>query len=628
VVPDSTLSAALTRPIPGPVGFLLVIALWLMARPYAGLSHDGILYLGQAMLHLRPETMAGDLFFSFGSQDSFTVFSRLLAVLYSHADLHWVQVGLLATSYAALVTLVWHLLEPLGSPLQRWLGLCALAVLSHQYGGHNIFAFAERFVTARTWAEPMALLCLLLLIRGRWWLSSLALFATVFLHPLIAVGCVVVGWCWLLIDDRRWLWATGLCALPLMGGLAGLVPFDKAFQTYDPAWWGAVERFSGQVLVTTWSVTDASTIVFDLLLLALATRWFSTALSRLSLAVLLATVLLLAVSSWGADLAHNVLITQLQLWRVTWMAHLLACALLPALVLHAWQLPQHGKLLALSMCLAVVACNGLWTSGWVFVLWLLGALMLHWQQPRLSRLMVTWAPRMTAAVLVVLSVAILLANGALLRENNGPLGHADITLLLVTLPTLALPLAGLLLGGAIHGDRARLGALALTSIVIAYGIANWDRRNPLTRSTEEGFQQEHPFSRFIPPQAQVMWNGVPAGPWVLLNRASFWSHHQGSGLLFNRETAVEFVRRQKIFEPLELQETLCRMTAALNDQQRASTHDCAPTLALLKRMCRTERGPDFLIFERQLPGAVAQWTLNTGSGSTRTWYLYDCLQSR
>ena len=52
-----------------------MVAIWVFSHPYRGILHDGILYLAQALLRTRPETFSRDLFFAYGSQDSYTLFS-------------------------------------------------------------------------------------------------------------------------------------------------------------------------------------------------------------------------------------------------------------------------------------------------------------------------------------------------------------------------------------------------------------------------------------------------------------------------------------------------------------------------------------------------------------------------
>ena len=57
----------------------VLLALNALARPYAGIAHDARLYSAQVLHQLEPESYSDDLFFRYGSQDQFSIFSRVAA---------------------------------------------------------------------------------------------------------------------------------------------------------------------------------------------------------------------------------------------------------------------------------------------------------------------------------------------------------------------------------------------------------------------------------------------------------------------------------------------------------------------------------------------------------------------
>src|SRR5438128_11066085 len=59
--------------------FLVLVAINALARPYGGIIHDARLYSAQVLHQLDPQTLGDDLFFRYGSQDQFSVFSRFAA---------------------------------------------------------------------------------------------------------------------------------------------------------------------------------------------------------------------------------------------------------------------------------------------------------------------------------------------------------------------------------------------------------------------------------------------------------------------------------------------------------------------------------------------------------------------
>src|SRR5579883_2224823 len=60
---------------------LLLLSVNAVALPYAGITHDARLYSGQVLNHVEDGAYSGDLFFRYGSQDKYSLFSVLAAPL-------------------------------------------------------------------------------------------------------------------------------------------------------------------------------------------------------------------------------------------------------------------------------------------------------------------------------------------------------------------------------------------------------------------------------------------------------------------------------------------------------------------------------------------------------------------
>lgn len=604
---------------------LVVVALWLLARPYDGLRHDGVLYFGQALLQLEHGEMSKDVFFAFGSQDRFSLFSRALAPLYA-----WIGIGptnllLLVICQAALFSGVWRLLAPLPDNEQKWLALVAIAVCSHIYGGIRIFAFGEGFVTGRTLAEPLAVFAVVMLMRRRRAAALACWVSSALLHPLVALPVLAVGWCLLCLQDKAWLRAAWLLLLPLVLAISGVAPFDSLLLHFDTAWWALVEANNRHVLLLQWDLGDWQVVVFDLLVLATACRTLP-AMAELAKATLLASVLLIAMSLLGADLLRNVLITQLQLWRVMWFAHMLALALLPAICLALWRRRPVGGLAALALATAGVAAYGFWDAGWALLIWAAAALTLMSSEQPLSPALRRAAFGATWMALAGITISLALRTADALAADS-PEASRWVQIA-ATSPALMFPAAWWLLTATRRGAGFLLIATAVSLIAVAYGAATWDRRSPWIRSLESRLERPHPFTVLIPPGAQVYWHKDLLATWALLRRPSYYSVQQSSGLLFSRETALEYGRRERAFAPLHLQAQICGLMAGLNDV-KSDEHDCTPTQEVVDELCQMHDGPDFLIFERNLKrGVVARWTFSESEMKARTYYLYDCSSIR
>ena len=61
--------------------FLLCLLVWFLNHPYQGVWHDARVYGLLAAHWLSPPAFADDLFFSFGSQGSFSLFTPLYGQL-------------------------------------------------------------------------------------------------------------------------------------------------------------------------------------------------------------------------------------------------------------------------------------------------------------------------------------------------------------------------------------------------------------------------------------------------------------------------------------------------------------------------------------------------------------------
>ena len=68
---------------------LLVITLWLVTRPYQGIVDDSRFYTVQALNEMLHGRFADDLYFQFGSQDQFSIFSRIYEPFLAAFGMAW-----------------------------------------------------------------------------------------------------------------------------------------------------------------------------------------------------------------------------------------------------------------------------------------------------------------------------------------------------------------------------------------------------------------------------------------------------------------------------------------------------------------------------------------------------------
>jgi hypothetical protein len=264
-IPQPAASADFTERLAGLLRHPVVLWAWLFAAcsvtwPYLGLIHDGRLYAGQVQSRLDPELLRGDLFFEYGSQDRFSLFSTLMAPLVRAvgfdaaffayyvialglfvAGLQRVVVRLVPNSAAALVGLVFAVMAPL------------------PYGGHNVFHVIEPFTTPRLIASALTLLGLAWTLDGRAFRAGGSLLLALAFHPLMAFPGVLIaiGYAiWRSLGGRVLGILVGVAtvltvttfAIPLLG--------SKLFGYCDEAWTEGMRQFCFYQFPDAWRWND------------------------------------------------------------------------------------------------------------------------------------------------------------------------------------------------------------------------------------------------------------------------------------------------------------------------------------------------------------------------------------
>jgi hypothetical protein len=605
---------------------LLALVLVLGGEPYRGVRHDSILYTGQALAHLNPGWAASDLYFAHGSQDRFSIFSSCVAwLLGHHVNLAVADMALLFAAWAVWVVALLALTRTL-APRERWFAVLVVMASSHFFGTARILGFMEPFVTARTWAEPVVLLALAALLDERWVLAVLGFVLAMLLHPLVALPVGAVALAYLISRDRRWT-ALLLLALPAIGlAFAGVAPFDGLLKTYDPQWFQATLLSNDIVYVSNWSRTDATITIALMVTLWLACRGSSTPFARLGRAATAATPVLFLASFIGADLFHNVLITQLQLWRVTWILDVLALASLPLLLEREWRKGAKGRCAAIAVFVCACAMDAWVPTGWMLGCWALFALLLSASRTEVKSSIIGLA--ILATVVAALGLVALQVVNAVQQLGVDWQGMkiAQPFSIPFTLPLVALPVALVLLLGWRRAGAARAASVAVAATLLVMVATHWDQRSPWARYVESAQPGAHPFDALVPPGAQVYWNSDTAAAWILLQRANFISSSQTSGLLFNRETALAALQR------------VPALLAVMGNQGRCASLQMVGATALDRGVCDLPRDkflglctvrpshPDFLVAPVDFgTGVVSRWTFAPDDGSAPTTYaLYDC----
>lgn len=591
--------------------FLLALAAWLLARPYTGIRHDGMLYMAQALMRRWPDIYSGDFFFAHGSQDRFSIFSSVFAWLADHTS--WVgivPVLLLGCQLACALTLVLLLRQLLPLPFVA-LGLM-LAAASPYYGGYAMFSYGEPFLTARSMAEPLVLAALAVAVAGRPGRALPLLALAAVMHPLIALPGIGI-WFVMQAERRPRLWWLVLVVPAVFAAAALGVPGLEALTArFDPQWWSGLGP-NAAVFPQNWPMHDWADLMFDLVVLATCSRIAEPRLASLARAALLVGAVGVGAAAWGGEVLRFVLATQAQLWRAQWTAHALACGVFPWLV---WRLRNRGPYAWLGLALIFSGIAFRAQDNALFAP-LLGALALWWAHrgtPAMTRAFRMFAIAAVGFLVVAAAVNDLNLSTALglARSDESDLGYFQR---LFESPGIGA--AMLALGATLALRLPRHGlAVGVLALVVAFGT--WDRRSDWSQYIEAHLDSATPWDTIIPRRAQVYWPQDLQAPWLLIKRASYFTLPQGSGLIFNRDTAMDYHFRRDVVDVFEVQSELCRKFGTL-------LGSCTIGPDAMQEACARKGGPDFIVTPRSVAVPLRDhWVIDLGQGGKREYFLYDC----
>lgn len=604
---------------------MLGLSLMFMIQGYFGIDHDSALYLGEILRVRFPDILGHDLFFAYGSQGRYTLFPHLIAAVLPYFDVSALFMWATAVGMLLFAGASWGFLRTLVPEGQRFLPWLTLLCLPTVYGAYRIFGYNEAFFTPRLYSEAICLLAAGLLMRQRVLAAIGCLFVAGLLHPLQTIGAGLILWTWLVLGDRRWLHVLWAMPAVLALALAGIAPFDGLLRRLDPDTLRLARTFSTHLFVAGWRAIDFQTLAFDVLVLLHAARTQTPPLQRWGLAALIGLGLGLVASLVLADLMRLVLPIELQLWRVHWLAHWFAIALVGCSLQRDLVVRDFPRVLLLA--LAVTLAYG--RPGWAWMPF--GFLYVAWEHMRTH---VRQQMRTFIAIGSGLAICIFFIDyiGALyqaFREAHFQLARVPIDRAFFTFPVLSLGLA--LTGTMFWWRSGRPGRAVLVIAGLlpfsAYAASRWDSRPALYKALEA--QAFHPrlFGVDLPRHAQVYWERASVvGPWLVLNRADYYSPQQLSGLVFSPGAAKEANDRIERLNPLRKDVQKC-MDPHLDAEIR---HTCRISNNAMRAACTptaASHAPDYLILPyRQPQPALGTWSLHdpTAEYPVLTYWLYDC----
>ena len=606
-------------------GALLGLLVVLHLRRYAGINHDAVLYLGQGLLQRWPDIFMQDPFFAYGSQEKYSLFPRLVGFFFGLADppvVFLVGELLFLLLFAAACWYCLAAILPKGKRYWAWLGVLCLPSL---YGGMSgMFGYSEQFLTPRLVAEALSLTGVGLLARGRWFWAIGCMVLAILFHPLQGIAAGIILWSWMVMQDRRWLHVSWLVIPVLVLAWKQVPPFDGLFREIDPEWLGSLQEYSKQLFVILWNRADFNLLGFDVLLLLYAWRTLHGQFARWCAAGLLGLTIGLLASVLLVDVLHLVLPAGLQLWRVHWLAHWFAMACIGAYAYRDVEGRDWSRLALLALII-LMTWSGIW---WAW----LPAMGLYMGWLRVVR-------RMSSKFVLLLGILFALgciffyANFFAMEWLRFRMAHYRFDLYAIDRRLLAFPITGLLLllpwvhawEGFSRKVQVALVALLLCPLLVL-GALRWDSRPLVNLGYERAAFRSDIFGIELSRDAQVYWDADSlTGPWLVLQRASYFSPGQLAGGVFHRDTIVEGNERVSRMRPL-IQESMWCRDRSLPLEERESCHISEEAM---REACAIGPGrrPDYLVLQYEQPQPEAgRWEIIdpvTGEEAV-TFRLYRC----
>lgn len=604
---------------------LIAFTILLLNNPYSGIRHDGLLYAAQALKNIDPKIFSYDLFFKYGSQDSFSIFGKIYGFIVAHVGFYAASAMGVLLAQALFFLCCFQLARSSVPEHARAPALLLVFGTSTAYGHSTIIHYAEPFLTARTYAEVLVLLGIVFLIRRHVWLSILSLAIAAIIHPVMALPGAILFFLWQSLEDRRWLWLLSAVPLALLAGLVPLQPFDRLHVYLDAEWLQLVHSYN-YVFMSDWPLQSWLALGCDFAILGFCSCFGKNNTRRLAAITLSTLALCSAASLIGADFLSNAFFASLQLWRGQWLCHVIALVLLSPYLINSLNQGSLGRL-SVSVLVYGLIFKDL-TTGTLAVY--LGIVLLTLSETKRE-------PDISKSVLLGCCVLLVFAafynwksdfSQALKFQNyfldGSELTSASKAIIFLKQPYLAASLLAFFSFFLLSlGSRGRRILMISMLFITPLSIAAWDRRPEISRIIEETpINGPYVFGDFVPPSAEVYWQGEALAPWLLMHRKSYVSGIQAAGIVFNRGTAMELERRREVTAPFDAQKEMCGLLDALRNQNGHCTLD----ILSLVPTCQADQTLDFIVTSSRIePLYISSWTPPLQNRSkAKTYYLYKC----
>ena len=606
------------------VGMLALFTLWLLGHPYAGLYHDARLYAVQALYHLHLHIFEHDLFFHYGSQDQYSIFSLLYAQAITLFGLNGAVLFLTFAGQLLWFASAAFLLSSLSSGFVYWLALVLITVLPGFYGSEHIVSYGEPFLTPRLYAEATVLTGIGFAVKGRWCLAVMLSFFALALHPLMALPVFLILMIYHGPVRNKWFGRRALILLALMFiVLLTIEPFKRLLQVMDSQWYRLTLQRSPFIECTTWDIADWTPVIFSASVLF--TGWLAAEgkLKKIFFAVIVTSVVGIALNIIGVTLLKNILLMQIQTWRWLWLLQWFTYFAFAWFAGSYWKRSESARAMILVLICAWSMRDhaGVWIAPFATLLWAWRIRRGNEQKlPRLVWLGV-YMLLLQSATWFVLNIQLNFRWAEFFQDQE----TWEQTFFRWGSGVIIVPLFFVIRHFFKDSQVIWILSSIITGIAFLIVLSAWDKRQPASFPRQGSNVEEFAeFRRIIPENSIVYWEDNNAlNVWLLLERSSYISETQTAGIVFNRQTALEALRRAENIRPLSMRDYASTMDRKWGEkplvQPEVNQYD-------LIKVCQDPL-LGFVVFKGPIDGAI-EVASHKDTQTGQRYYLYDCSMAR
>lgn len=515
------------------------------------------------------------------------------------------------------------LLSSLSSGFIYWLALLLITVLPGFYGSDCVFSYGEPFLTPRIYAEAVALTGLGFAFKGRWWLAGLPVFLALTLHPLMTLPVLLL----LIIyhdpaQDKGLKRGAAILVTVIFIPLLTIEPFNRLLQTMDSQWYQLNVQRSPFIDFTAWHTADWMSVIFSESVLFTGWLVAEGKLKKIFFAVIAISIISIALNITGVTLLKNVLLMQIQTYRWLWLLQWFTYFTFAWFAGTWWKRSEYARAVILVLICAWLMLEhiGALIAPLAASAWAWHIRRGHGQKlPRRVRVCVYLLLLQSVAAWILLNIQIISRMDGLFQDQQTWVP----TLFRLGSGVIIVPLF-LVIWHFFKNFRTlwiTIPASIITGMVFFIVISEWDKRQPdrfpRPLANVEEFAE---FRRLIPENSIVYWEDNNAlNVWLLLKRSSYISEIQTAGIVFNRQTALEALRRTENIRPLSMRDYASTME--WKGGQKPLTQPKVNKFDLIK-VCQDPL-LGFVVFNSPINGAI-EVASHKDTQTGQRFYLYKC----